>query len=44
MWNKEEFPEQWKEAISILIDKKGDKTIVFVVEACHMVSYIQHSI
>jgi len=44
MWNKEELREQWKESLIIHIDKKGDKTIVFIVEACHLVSYIQNSI
>jgi hypothetical protein len=26
IWNKEEFPHQWKELIVIPIHKKGDKT------------------
>jgi hypothetical protein len=26
IWNKEEFPEGWKESIIVLIYKKGDKT------------------
>jgi hypothetical protein len=26
IWNKEEFPHQWKESIVVLIHKKGDKT------------------
>ena len=26
IWNKEEFPEQWKESIIITVYKKGDKT------------------
>jgi hypothetical protein len=26
IWNKEEFPEQWKESIILPIYKKGDKT------------------
>jgi hypothetical protein len=26
VWNKEEFPQQWKESIIILIHKKVDKT------------------
>jgi hypothetical protein len=26
IWNKEEFPHQWKESIVVPIHKKGDKT------------------
>ena len=26
IWNKEELPEEWKESITVLIYKKGDKT------------------
>jgi sorting nexin-29 len=26
IWNKEEFPDQWKESIIVPIDKMGDKT------------------
>jgi hypothetical protein len=26
VWNKEEFPDQWKEPIIVPIHKKGDKT------------------
>jgi len=26
LWNKEEFPEEWKESIVVPIYKKGDKT------------------
>jgi hypothetical protein len=26
IWNKEEFPHQWKESIIVPIDEKGDKT------------------
>jgi hypothetical protein len=26
IWNKEEFPEQWKESIILPVYKKGDKT------------------
>jgi hypothetical protein len=26
VWNKEEFPEQWKESVVVPIHKKGDKT------------------
>jgi len=26
IWNKEEFPEDWKESITVPIYKKGDKT------------------
>jgi hypothetical protein len=26
IWNKEEFPDQWKECIIVPIHKKGDKT------------------
>jgi hypothetical protein len=26
VWNKEEFPVQWKESIIVPIHKKGDKT------------------
>ena len=26
IWNKEEFPEEWKESITVPIYKKGDKT------------------
>lgn len=44
VWNKEEFPEKWKEPVIIPIDKKGDKTIVFIVEAFHLVNDIQNSI
>jgi hypothetical protein len=26
IWNKEELPQQWKECITVSINKKGDKT------------------
>jgi mannosyltransferase OCH1-like enzyme len=26
IWNKEELPEEWKDLITVLIYKKGDKT------------------
>jgi hypothetical protein len=26
IWNKEEFPEQWKESVIVSVHKKGDKT------------------
>jgi hypothetical protein len=26
IWNKEEFPDQWKDCIIVPIHKKGDKT------------------
>jgi hypothetical protein len=26
IWNKEEFPDHWKESIIVPINKKGDKT------------------
>jgi len=26
IWNKEEFPDEWKELITVPIYKKGDKT------------------
>jgi hypothetical protein len=26
VWNKEEFPDQWKEYIIVPVHKKGDKT------------------
>jgi hypothetical protein len=26
VWNKEELPDQWKESVILIIDKKGDKT------------------
>jgi hypothetical protein len=26
VWNKEEFPEQWKQSIIVPVYKKGDKT------------------
>jgi hypothetical protein len=26
IWNKEEFPEEWKESVIVSIYKKGDKT------------------
>jgi hypothetical protein len=26
MWNKQEFPEKWKESITVPIYKNGDKT------------------
>jgi hypothetical protein len=26
IWNEQEFPQQWKESIIIMIYKKGDKT------------------
>jgi hypothetical protein len=26
IWNKEDFPHQWKESIAVPIHKKGDKT------------------
>jgi hypothetical protein len=33
IWNKEELPDQWKESVIVLINKKGDKT------ACNIVRY-----
>jgi hypothetical protein len=26
IWNKEKFPDQWKESVIILVHKNGDKT------------------
>jgi hypothetical protein len=28
VWNKEELPDQWKEAIIVLVHRKGDKTFI----------------
>jgi len=33
IWNKEELPEEWKEAIIVPIYKKGDKQIVVITGA-----------
>jgi hypothetical protein len=30
-WNKEEFPDQWKESIIVPVHKKGDKTEIIIV-------------
>jgi hypothetical protein len=47
VWNKEEFPQQWKESIILPIYKKGDKTdcnnyrgISFSSTACKLLSKI----
>jgi hypothetical protein len=31
VWNKEEFPDQWKESIIVPIQEKGDKTDVLII-------------
>jgi hypothetical protein len=39
IWNKEKLPEEWKESISVSIDKKGDKADCSnykVISFCHL--------
>jgi hypothetical protein len=33
IWNKEEFPQQWKESIIEPIYKNGDKTVIIIEES-----------
>jgi hypothetical protein len=36
VWNKEELPDQWKESIIVPVHKKGDKTVIIILEYhCH---------
>jgi len=41
VWNKEEFPEEWKKSIVVPIYKKSDKTDCSNYRGITFVNYIQ---
>jgi hypothetical protein len=35
VWNKEEFPDQWKKSIIVAVQKKGGKMAVIIIVVYH---------
>ena len=44
IWNKKKLPEKWKESITVLTSKKGDKTDCSNYRGITFASYIQNCI